>query len=225
MNRIARILLSGIGLLAVASAQAPAPIIVGPGSTASVQSVNAGITTASLGAQAVCALHTDSGCFNAVTDATAANCPAGTLSAPCTFPTSITIPANALGSAAVKIDLLIGALATATVPTSIVEIYLDSTRIFSGTVATGNAGSRTLSYSCLIAALASSASAPLAMGCTGAGTVPAGGASFSANALNTNAAPAVAIDTTVSHVLKVSIAYTSNTTGNSAWLYGLKFTP
>lgn len=187
--------------------------------------VNVSITTASLGTQAVCALHTDSGCFNSVTDATAANCPAGTLSAPCTFPTSITLPANTLGTTATKIDFLIGALATATVPTSIVEIYLDNTRIFSGTVAAGGAGSRTLNYSCLIAALASSASAPLAMGCNGAGTVPAGGASFSANALNTNAAPAIAIDTTVSHVLKVSIAYTSNTTGNSAWLYGMRFQP
>lgn len=191
--------------------------------TAAVVGTNASITAASLASQAVCALHTDSGCFNSATDATTANCPAGTLTAACTFPTSITIPANVLGSSASALDFLVGSLATATIPNATVEIYLDSTRIYSGTASAGNAGSRTFRYGCLLTAPSSSSTAPLAIGCSGAGSIPNAGNAFSANALNTNTTPAIAIDTTVSHVLSVSVAFSANTTGNMAWLYGMKF--
>ncbi len=186
----------------------------------SVAGVNASITASSLGTQAICALHTDSGCLNSVTDATAANCPAGTLTAACTFPTSITVPANTLGSTVTLLSLPMGALGTATIPTALIEIYLDSVRVFAGSALAPGAGSHVNIFSCAFSAAASGVAAPLAASCHGNGSFAA---SNSANTLLTNTAPAIAIDTTVSHVLKVSMAFSANTTGNSAWLYGLRF--
>ncbi len=199
----------------------------GPG-TAAVTAVNSSITATSLGTTAVCALHTDTpdgvhACNNPVTDATAANCPAGTLSAPCTFPTSITIPANSLGSNTNNLLFSIGSISTATLPTLLVEMYLDSVRIYAATAAIGVAGSRSTAIQCTISGLASNSTAPVVTNCTGNGNAGGINANFGSNSLITNTAPAIAINTTVSHVLKVSIAYSAATTGNSAWLYGMRF--
>lgn len=186
-----------------------------------IAAVNAAITASSLGSTAVCALHTDTGCGNA-TDATTANCPAGTLTAACTFSTSITIPANTLGSTIGRLNFSVGTLATATIPTVLVEIYLDTVRVYAGTASTIATGTRNTNAACVIGSTASGISAPLFASCNTNGALGVA-LNFSANVLNTNTAPAISIDTTISHVMKVSTAYSAATTGNLAWLYGMSF--
>jgi hypothetical protein len=187
-----------------------------------VTAVNSSITASSLGNQAICALHTDTGCGN-TTDATAANCPAGTLTAACTFPTSLTLPAGSLRGLSI-LDVSIGTLSTATLPNIQIEIYLDSVRIFAGAAAAGQPGNRVTSFPCNIAIFASGATAPLAISCPAAGFVnPSPTTSLSSNLLLTNTTPAISIDTTVSHALKLSVSYSANTTGNMAWLNGMRF--
>lgn len=187
-----------------------------------VKAVDASITATSLATEAVCALHTDTpdgvhACNNPVTDATAANCVAGTLTVACTFPISLTISANVLGSNVAVLNLDLGVLATATIPTSIFEIYLDSTRVYAGVATTAGAGVKPYSVTCLLSTMTATSSAPLAMTCATPNLIQ-----FGPNNLLSNTTPAIAIDTTVSHVLKVSCAFTAATTGNSAWLYGMR---
>lgn len=191
-----------------------------------VKVVDSAITATSLSTEAICALHTDTpdgvhACSNSVTDATAANCPAGTLTASCTFPISLTVPAGALGSSASQLTLSFGRLATATIPTSLIEVYLDSTRIYAGTAVAFGTGAGAVATVCSITVQSSSTTAPISMSCTGAGSLQINQI-MSSNNLLTNTAPGIAVDTTISHVLKVSIAYSANTTGNSAWLYGMR---
>lgn len=203
--------------------QAPGQLM-GPAPATSVAAVNSSITISSLAAQAICALHTDTGCLNS-TNATQANCTAGTLTAACTLPTSLTIPANTLGGNISELILNFGSLATATVPTSLVEIYLDSTRVYVNANVASATGSRASSFLCTLATLGSGATAPLAMSCTANGNLGGSATNFGSNGTNNNTVPAVAIDTTVSHVLKVSISYSAATTGNMTWLYGMRFNP
>lgn len=187
-----------------------------------VASVDASITTTSLGSHAVCALHTDTGCGN-TTDATSDNCTAGTLTAACTFPTSITIPADYLSGVG-TLSITLGSLATATVPTVNIEIYLDSTLIYSGAANTSRSGSASFVAVCSVTSLNPGATSPLVVGCGGNGTLGTQPTSLGGNASLSDTAPAISIDTTASHVLKLQIIYSANTTGNKAWLYALRYT-
>lgn len=194
------------------------------GSCGGANAVNASITASSLGAQAVCALHTDTGCGNA-TDATSANC-AGTnptTDAPCLFSGSITIPANALGSSVTSLQFLLGTLSTATVPTGIVRIFFDAILVYSGATNAGIAGTRSQAFMCLVSGQGSGASAPIALACNSNGNFAATG-TFGPNSLNNNATPAIAVDTTVSHVVRYGVVYSAATTLNMAWSYGMRFT-
>src|SRR6185312_13409535 len=106
-----------------------------------IQSVDSNITAASLGTRAICALHTDTGCFNSTTDATLANCPAGTLTTTCKFPITLTIPANTLGSNVSNLIINAGVLSSGG-PSVLFEIYLDSVNIFTGSSTTVTSGTR-----------------------------------------------------------------------------------
>lgn len=185
--------------------------------------VDSSITSASLSARAVCALHTDAGCFNAVTDATAANCTGGTLTAACTFPISLTIPAGSIGTSMSDLVLSMGGLSTATIPNTLIEIYLDSIRVYAGTATPGVTGSHIANFACSIIALNNTATSPVIVSCANSGVVNPATASLGPNALLSNTTPGIAIDTTVSHVLKVSCSFSANTTGNLAWLNGIRF--
>ena len=189
---------------------------------APVQAMDSNITAASLGTRAICALHTDTGCNNSTTDATSANCPAGTLTAACTFPTSIIIPAGFLGSNLSSLDVLIGVLGAASVPNNLIEVYLDSTVIFAGTASATTIGTKVSKIRCIINAPVTTSTTPISIGCETNGTLGGQGVSFGGNTLLTNSAPAISIDTTIQHTLKISVSYSSNTTGNMAWLYGMK---
>ena len=186
-----------------------------------IQSLDSNITSASLGTRAICALHTDTGCFNSSTDATAANCPAGTLTATCTFPTSIIVPASFFGGNLSSLEVLIGSLGTAVIPSSLIEIYLDSTLVYSGAAFASTSSTKVNKFKCLISSSSNTTSSPLTFGCETNGTL-GNTTTFGANTLLTTSAPAIIIDTTIQHILKISISYSANTTGNMAWLYGMK---
>lgn len=209
------------GLLAAlfavtAMAQVPIP---GPSSgTGSSVSLPPFAAASNAGTDVICALHADviTGltCNNQVVDG----------STETAFVTTTTVPANVLASSVTSVNLNLGVLATATIPSITIKIKLGSTVIYQGGAQVSVAGSRALALNCLISApSAAGASAPLITTCSTGGLPSA--TNVAANALITNSNLSVAANTSVSNILSVTVTFSANTTQNAIWLYSISSTP
>lgn len=164
------------------------------------------------GTDVVCALHADSitglTCNNQVTDGT-------TITA---FATTTTIPAGTLTTGVtVPVNLVFGNFGTATLPTVQISIKLGSTVIYTSTAAAQIAGSAAPAWNCEISALAAaSATTPLATSCAADSL-----SRTNRNSLLTNTNKSIAVNTTASQVLSVTVVYGAATVGNAIWLYSI----
>ena len=163
---------------------------------------------------AVCALGGDS-LISGIT------CQGTSATSPTAFSSTVNIPAGSLSSNSIPVALSFGTIAgSGTVPGETISVLLDSVPILTGTPTTVfnvSGGNSNIAAACQITApLAASASAPVIMSCTGAGTAFRNQLLSSASPL-----PYVLVNTSIAHSLKITIAYLAATQGNAIWLQSI----
>jgi len=138
------------------------------------------------------------------------------------FSATTTIPAGTLSNTTINVTLPFGIISTGSAPTVFVKIRLggpSGTLVYQSVAVTGSAASTALTLVCsMTAAGAASTTTPIIVGCI-AQSLQA--ATQGHNSLLSNTTLSIPVNTLINEAISVSVAWSANTVGNAAWLYGI----
>ncbi len=166
------------------------------------------------GTDVICALHTDT-----ITGLTCNNAGGSdAITTPQAFATTTPIPAGTLTTnVTVPVNLSFGYIGSSSAATVVISIKLGSVVIFTSSTMQVNSANTATGMACNISATAvASTTTPITTTCSEA--------SLSANQRNTllsTTAKSVAVDTTISETISVTVVFSANTAGNALYLYSI----
>lgn len=135
------------------------------------------------------------------------------------FAATTTIPAGTLTTnVVVPVDLAVGYISSGAAATMIISIKLGTTVIFTSASFSSNSVNTAGGLFCTITAGAvASTTTPLVTGCH----IPSNFAVSAKNTLLSTTTKSIAVNTTVSQVLSVTVIFGAATAGNAVWLYSI----